>query len=247
MDINKYTELTGKTVSTPQEAVYTAVIKRTKSQLETLLGFSLKPKYLYTEKGKVPFNGLTPINDFTNLLPPDDEEGMFKLFPYYETDQYFHVDPFNNIYRVKLVLPGNDGDFITVVDFENVVAQYQRDGIGKYIERHYEWFTWDWYRIWYVTYGSNSARGLQLAVDADWMDCYPDDLMYLWADMVSYYTDPNYSPMGNIRTESVDGHSWSRGNNPAEVSGAPQDVPEGKAILYRYAGPFGAINRNPVR
>lgn len=249
MDLIKYTELTGNQVPSSQEAKVQATIRRTKAILESLLGFSLKPKNLYTEIGKVQFEGYLPMkDDLENLLPADDEEGVYKLFPYDELDKYFHVDPFKNIYKVKLVMPLNEGEFVTVVELDNVVAQYGRDNIGKYIERHWEWFTWNWYRTWRYSYSSASEAGLMLAVEADWLGCYPDDLMYLWADMVSYYSDPNYSVIGSLRSESVDGHSWSRGNagggNQGDV--APENSASSRAYLMRYAGPYGSIARNPV-
>lgn len=238
MDIDKYTELTGITVSPSQEASVNAMIRRTKSMLETLLGFSLKPKYLYTEKGKVQFQGLFPNTDLNTLLPPDDEEGNYKLFQYNERDKYFHVDPFTNIYHVKLVLPQNDGEFITILDLKHVAAQYGRDAIAKYIERYSEWFTWDWYPNLQLLYCNSERGGLQLAVDADWIKCLPEDLMFLWADMVTFYADGN----SNIKSESVDGHSWTKDNTDA-----PEEEPSSILVLQRYAGPYGSIMRNPVR
>lgn len=247
MDLNKYKELSGETVPTSREAKVTATIRRTKVVLETMLGFSLKPKNLYTEKGKVQFEGYLPVEDTTNLLPPDDEEGTYKLFPYNENDKYFHVDPYTNMHKVKLVMPQTDGDFVTITDLDNVVAEYGRDGIGKYIQRHWAWFTWEWYRTWRLSYWGEPS-GVMLAVDADWIDCYPEDILYLWADMVTYYSDKNFSVTGNIKSESVDGHSWSKGNAGGGKEGdmAPENNPANRLILARYAGPFGSIVRNPA-
>lgn len=247
MDLSKYTELTGETVKPSQEAKVNATIRRTKAQLETLLGYTLKPKNLYTEKGKTQYEGVTPNpEDLENLQPADTEEGVYKIFPYTEADRYLHTDPFVNVYHVKLVIPVNDGEFVTVVDLESVVQQVGRDGIGKYIERHHSWFTWAWYRQYMVQETDNP---FMLAVDADWIDCYPSDLMYLWADMVQYYANPNYSVLGSLKSESVDGHSWSRGNAGGGTGGdsAPETLPSNKLLLARYAGPHGSIVRNPVR
>ena len=245
MNLEKYAELTGETVAPSQEAKIKATIRRTKSQLETLLGFSLTPKNLYTELGKVQFEATIPtLDDLDNLLPPDEQEGAYKIFPYKETDEYLHVDPFTNIYHVKLVIPYNDGEFVTVVDLDEAVADYGRDGVGKYIKRQGYWFTWGWY-----SWAKEYENGLMVAVDADWIDCYPDDLMYLWADMVSYYGNENYSVMGSLKSESVTGHSWSRGNAGGSVSGdtPPKGTPTNRLLLQRYAGPFGAVKRNPAR
>ncbi len=255
MNLEKYKTLTGTTVSASQEAKVKAVIRRTNSLMETLLGFSLRPKNLYTEVGQVRFEGYLPIIedlnnlDSLNLLPPDEEQGRgYKLFPYEELDKYFHVDPFTAVYKVKLVFPLPNGEFLTITDLDNVAPSMGRDGIGKYIERHYEWFTWEWYRTYRYSWKANSDAGLMLAVDADWIDCYPTDLEYLWADMIEYYTAPTYSITGNLKSESVDGHSWSRASANANVSDEkPESNPSNKMLLARYAGPYGSVSRNPVR
>lgn len=241
MNLDKYKSLTGNDVAPEQEAKFNASIRRTRAKLEAMLGFSLRPKNLYTEKGKVQFEGYLPmLNNLEALLPPDEEQGVYKLFPYYEADRYFHVDPFTNVYNVKLVMPINDGEFITVTDLDNVVAKYGRDGIAKYIERHYEWFTWQWYQTWRYRYTSASEAGLMIAVEADWINCYPDDLMYLWTDMVDHQVNPN----SGLASESVDGHSWSR---TKEEQIAPEQKSGSQTLLARYAGPFGSVARNPVR
>lgn len=255
MNLEKYKELTGNTVPASKEAKVTATIRRTKTLLETLLGYSLKPKNLYTELGKVQFEGFLPLIpdlnnlDSLNLLDPDEEQGGgYKLFPFEDKDKYFHVDPFTSVYKVKLVMPLPQGDFITICDLDNIVASYGRDNIAKYIERHWEWFTWAWYRTYQYSFTTNSDAGLMLAVDADWIDCYPSDLEYLWADMIEYYSDSNYSITGNIKSESVDGHSWSRTSaNSSVADESPEASPANQLLLQRYAGPFGAVTRNPVR
>lgn len=237
MDLKKYKELTGATVKTSDEARITATIRRTKATLETMLGFTIKPKNLYTEKGKTRYEGAYPIKDFSNLLDPDEEQGIYKLFRYSDKDKYLHVDPFKNVYAVKLVMPINDGEFVTVATLDNVSPEYMQGGIGKFIERYEEWFSWQWYKTWQLSWKGTYDGGLQLAVDADWIDCLPDDIMYLWADMVTYYADPNH----NIKSESVDGHSWSKGDYIA-----PELKSTNKLLLSRYAGPYGSVNRNPV-
>lgn len=237
MNLEKYKELTGQNVSASQEASVTANIRRTKSMLENMLGYSLKPKNLYTEKGKVQLEGYLPVKDLTNLLPPDEEVGVYKLFAYNELDKYFHVDPFKNVYKVKLVMPITDNEFVTVVELDNVVALKEREGIGRFIERHYEWFTWAWYATWRMSWKAHTSAGLQLAVEADWVDCYPDDILYLWADMIAHYRNPN----AKIKSESVDGHSWSKSDTIA-----PELETSNVKALSRYAGPYGSVTKNPV-
>lgn len=249
MDLDKYKELTGITVPASQEARVKAMIRKTESILESLLGYSLSPENLYTEIGKVQFEGYLPLtNDTDNLLPPDEQEGIYKLFPYNDKDDYIHIDPFENIYHVKLIKPLNNGEFITVVDLDNVVAKYERDNIGKFIEQYWEWFTWQWYKTYLISFGSTTDAGLMIAVDADWITCYPDDIMYLWADMITYYSDPSVSVVGNIKSESIDGHSYSRqATGQKGVDATPQEQDGARRILARYVGPYGAIARNPVR
>lgn len=241
MDLAKYKSLTGINVPASQEARVNAVIRRTKARLEAMLGYTLKPKNLYTELGKAQLEGFLPmLNNLENLEEPDEEEGVYKLFPYNEVDRYILTDPFKNVYKVKLVMPINDGEFITVTDLDNVVAKFGRDNIARSIERHYDWFTWEWYRSWQFRYESNGDAGLMVAVDADWLDCFPDDIMYLWADMVEYQSDPN----SNLASESVDGHSWSK---TKDGQTNPEESTEAIQLIKRYAGPFGAVSRNPVR
>lgn len=241
MDLEKYKKLTGVTVPASQEARINASIRRTKAQLEAMLGYTLKPQNLYTELGKVRFEGYLPmLNDLDNLIAPDKEQGVYKLFDYNEVDRYILTDPFTNVYNVKLVMPLNDGEFVTVADLDNVVAKYGRDNVAKTIERHFEWFTWEWYRSWRYSYTSNNDAGLQVAVEADWIDCFPDDIMYLWADMIQFQTSINFG----IASESVDGHSWSR---TKEDQIPPEAKVDNIKLITRYAGPFGSVRRNPVR
>lgn len=248
MDLAKYTELTGITVRPSREAKVTAMIRRTKAQLETLLGYTLTPENLYTEIGKVQFEGYLPmIGQTDNFLPADEQEGIYKLFPYNEKDNFIHVDPFTNIYHVKLVKPLNDGKFVTVSDLDNVVAKYEQNNVGRFIERYWEWFTWAWYRTYLLSFTSQSDAGLMIAVDADWVDEYPADIMYIWADMVTYYSDDGVSVTGNIKSESTDGHSWSRQATGQGVDVAPHEQLSAKGVLARYVGPYGAIARNPAR
>lgn len=251
MNLEKYQQLTGTTVAPSNEARVIATIRKTQRQLETILGYSLTPKHLYTEKGKAQFEGFIPVGDELQdgLLPPDDTNAEYKIFPFNDNDDYLHVDPFNNLLKVKLVVPVTDEEFVTITDLDNVVANFGRDNIGKYIARHYEWFTWQWYRTWKISFTASAESGLMLAVQADWIDCYPDDLMYLWADMIDYYLDPSYSVMGNIQSESVDGHSWSRARGGAPTDYAPHMNPVNRQLLSRYAGPFGSVLglRNPTQ
>ena len=105
-------------------------------------------------------------------------------------------------------------------------------GVGKYIEKCETCFC-----------DCDCKDCVQLIVDADWVDFtdeksdIPDDLLYLWCDMINYWADPDK----DIKSESVDGHSWSRGDIKA-----PEEMIENKLILEKYAGPYGSIVRIPT-
>lgn len=248
MNLEQYQELTGVTVPASQQGKVNAMIRKTKNMLEDMLGYTLPTENLYTEIGKVQFEGYLPmIGQTDNFLPADEAEGIYKLFPYNEKDNFIHVDPFTNIYHVKLVKPLNNGEFVTITDLDNVVAKYERNRIGRFIERYWEWFTWQWYRTYLYSFTSSSDAGLMIAVDADWIDEYPEDIMYVWADMVTYYSDEGVSVTGNIKSESIDGHSYSRQATGQGTDLAPQEQLSAKGTLARYVGPYGAIARNPVR
>lgn len=228
MDINKYTELTGKTVSPSEEALFNATIRRTKAMLETLLGFTLNPQNLYNELGKAQRECACPNVDTSNLLPADDTDGIYKLFSYNKDDRYFHVDPFKEVYKVKLVYMHSDGEFITVRDIKNAKAQFERGGIGKYIENCHECFC-----------ECDCDDCVQLAVAADWIDCFPDDILYLWCDMIDWQMDCTK----DLKSQSVEGHSWSK---TTEATRPPEVLPHNVLLLKRYAGPYGSVAVMPT-
>ena len=228
MDIKKYTQLTGKTVSSSEEATFNAMIRRSKAMLETQLGFTLNPSNLYNELGKAENECACPKVDTSTLLPPDEEQGVTKLFTYNKDDRFFHVDPFREVYSVKLVYVDHDNEFVTMKTLDNVKPQYGRDGIGKYIENCMNC---------QCECGCDGC--VQLAVDADWLDCYPDDILYLWADMIDYQIDCKKG----LKSESIEGHSWSRTN---EATMSPEVLPHNVLLLKRYAGPYGSVAVMPT-
>ena len=234
MDLTLYMKLTGKIIPESQYARYQAIIARVQAKLETILGWSFTPQVLYQEKGKTQNECVCPSIPET-LLPPDEVKGIIKVFPYNWKDKYLHIDPFHDVYNVKLVRVTEDKQFITYKTFEFFTKQYMTQGIGKYIEKcatcHCE---------------CDCKDCVQLAVDGDWLDYtdesgiesdLPLDLLYLWCDMVDYYGDPTH----DIKSESVDGHSWSKGDVKA-----PEESAEALLLLKKYAGPFGTISRIPT-
>lgn len=233
MNLEKYEKLTGIIIPEDKRAYYEAQIKRVQTKLETLLGYTLEPQHIYIELGKAQQECICPdIPQSAKLLPADPVRGIIKVFPYSYKDKFLHIDPFKDVYKVKLVKVDENHQFVTVKTFEHFAKQYMQQGIGNHIEKCQTCFC-----------DCECKDCVQLAVDADWIDFteedddIPDDLWYLWCDMIDYYADPDR----DIKSESVDGHSWSRGDIQA-----PWEREDVKLLLKRYAGPFGAITRMPT-
>lgn len=246
MDLAQYEELTGKTVAEADKGRVNATIRRANALLESALGYSLSPsKNLYKEElGKVQFQGAYPyypINQST-LLPPDEQDGNYRLFNYNEKDIYIKTDPFRNVYHVKLVQAQNDDEFVTIWDMQGFTAKTARK-FGMFLEKQESWFSWNWYG-WLVGQ-LGRGNGLMVAVDADWMTCrnMPTDLAYLWSDMVDYYSNEDFSVSGSLKSESVNGHSWSRSNagGGKGVDLSPEQSAAGQQTISQYAGPNGTL------
>lgn len=252
MDLVKYEELTGKTVSESDKSRVKAVIRRTTAKLESALGYSLSDsKNIYKEEiGKLQFQGGYPYYPWNpeTLVPADEVEGDYRLFYYNPVDPYIKIDPARNIYHVKLVLAQNEDEFVTVMDLKSFNSKNARK-FSKFIQKEQGWFNWTWFN--WFTNQLGQGTGLLIAVDADWLTCknMPDDLAYLWSDMVDYYADENYSVSGSLKSESVTGHSWTRANAGGGKGEdlSPQQSDEGTKVLSQYAGPNGtAVTRNPA-
>jgi hypothetical protein len=240
VDLAKYTELTGITVAEADKAHYSATIRRANALLEAALGYSLsESKNLDKEElGKVQFNGLYPYYPYAQqtLLPADTNvEGSYRLFSYNDRDTYLKIDPARNVYHVKLVQAHNDDEFVTIMDLKDFTTKNSRK-FSMFLQKQTTWFNWQWYG--WLTGQLGHGNALMLAVDADWLTCnnMPDDLRYLWADMVTYYSSANISVTGNVKSESINGHSYTLG----EVI-APEQSVSGLSILGQYAGPNGLL------
>lgn len=234
MDLEQYESLTGITVPDSQVAVVTAQLDRVKAILETMLGYTLTPDdvltNLYNELGISPVECSCSNVDVENLNPPDEVEFAYRLYRYNHKDKYLFVDPFSEINKVKLV---KDDVTIKVLDPDEYRVQYGRDGIAKYIEVCDECFC-----------TCECRDCIQLAVDANWLwqdDLYlpsiPNDLLFVWADMVTYYADCQ----SNIKSETIGAHSYTKFDDIA-----PETIPSNLAVLQRYAGPYGSIIVTPT-
>ena len=233
MDLEKYEQLMGITIPETKRTYFTAQIKRVQSKLETLLGYTLKASHIYTELGKTQVDCVCPnIPETSSLLPPDEVKGIIKIFPYNYKDKFLHIDPYYDIYNVKLGKVLENKQFVTYKTFDNITKHFMAQGIGLYVEKCPTCFC-----------DCDCKNCIQLIVDANWIDFtdsendIPDDLLYLWCDMINYWADPTK----DIKSESVDGHSWSKGDITP-----PEELIENKIILQKYAGPYGSITRMPT-
>lgn len=250
MTIAEYQTLTGTTVSTTDEPRVKAAIRKAETKLEALLGYSLSKQKKWTELGKVRSSGLTPfpslpVSDdvIDNLSVADEQTGDIQLFNFDELDTHIRINPAKEIYRAKIVLPVNEDEFITVYDLNRATPYLNNAGLVTAVTPYHEWFTWTWWHSLLWTERSN----MMLAIDGDFVNVcdankYPD-LAYLLADMVTYYSDPTYSIMGNIRSESIDSHSYSRASTGSSPdSAAPQGQSSSRMVIEKYAGP-GAFRK----
>lgn len=235
MTPEKYTELTG--IEVEDTVLFNAKSRWVRTQLENLLGFTLdKTKVkenLYNEQGKSQIDCSYPSVDDGeydgSLLPPDPVVFAYRLFKFNETDEYFHTDPFTKLHKAKLVYINGDIE-VTLKTLENVREQRER-GFTKFIERCKECFCI-----------CDCIGCVQLAIDADWLfeDDLPDDLLYLWCDLITVEMDCEGTK--GIKRESVMTHTveyvvkQDEGNTGLNLSGQQYTT------LIKYAGPFGTVN-----
>lgn len=237
MDLETYEELTGITVPANQQGVVEAQILKAQKILEGMLGYTLDPtlvdQNLYIELGKSPTECPCPSVEPENLLPPDAVVFAYRLFPYNNLDKYLETDPFTSLYKVKLVR-----DDVTVKTFteEEIRAQWGGQGWGKYIENCKS-----------LCVCLVECRCVQLAVDAEWLfacdssvgdpsiGCVSDEILYIWADMVTYYVDCKK----DVKSESIGSHSYTKFDRDV----LPQDERGNLAILKKYAGPNGTLKK----
>lgn len=189
MDITTYETLTGKTVSTAQEDYYEAIIAKTKSMLENLLGYTL---------------------DSQNA-------SSTRYYQYNKSDKYLTFDPFETITSIKLVRDAEDIFTFTEDDYRI----HTTNGITKSIEP---------YNL--CIQNTCCTEHTQLKVVADWeWDTLPTDLQYLWADMITFETDPG----NNIKSQTLGPHSYTKSD-----TNAPQFKKENQVIIGKYAGSNGS-------
>lgn len=233
MNIDKFQDLTGLTVSEADIPLVTAQIKRTQAALEGLLGYTLKKDKVninyYEEKGKTQdeCRSFRFHNVEGELDDPDDVIGSYRLFNYNKYDSYFHVDPFIKLNAVKLVhvKAGDEPNGVTVKTFNTEhIRVHLKNGFSKFIEKCDDCLCL-----------CECGGCVQLAVDADWLydACLPDELLYLWTDIV------DYDPTGKkgLKSETLGPHSYTY----FDMSSNTLEDQQALATIKKYAGPNGSI------
>ena len=117
MKVYQYIQLTGETVK--NENKLQLILDNVQSRLETLLGYTLSPTNLYTEIGKTTQCSCTDVLKTEDLLPATPARGSIKIFPYNAKDKKCRVDPFYEVYAVKLVRVLLKFLVVTVKDFDS--------------------------------------------------------------------------------------------------------------------------------
>lgn len=218
----------------------TATLARVQSMLETMLGFTLDPSLvntnLYNELGKTQLECACPDVDSEDLQPADAVVNAYRLYDFNDLDQYFWIDPFKKINKVKLVYikqgSGTTGVTIKTFDDDEIRIHQGRGTLKKYLERCLS-----------CNCQCSCTECVQLAVDAEWLWAdsseIPSDLLYVWSDMVTWYSNPKN--VAGIKSESIDTHSYTRFDDKR-----PEFEPYNLSVIKKYAGPYGSTTVMPT-
>lgn len=226
MTLEQYQILTGTTVSAANTAIVTAQLARTQAILETMLGFTLTPAErntnLYTELGKTTNECGCSNIDEDNLLPADSVTYAYRMYDYNEKDRYLFVDPMTAVHKVKLV---KDGVTVKTFTTDEYTVNFDQNGLAKFIDVNCK----------ECLCVCICKQCVQLAVDATWaFETIPDDLLYVWADMVTYYADCKT----DVKSETLGTHSYTKfDRREAEF------LPHNLAVIKKYAGPYGSVTK----
>lgn len=229
MDIERFEEITGTTVSSSQQTRYTALINKTRRILESMLGYTLDPAHAddnqYIELGKTATECPSPHSvDLNSLVAPDAVQGAYRLYKYYPKHINIVLDPATAVYKIKLV--NGNVTYKTLESHEYRVNKI--NGIITSVELIPS--CWD-------TCTLCLCDSLQLAIDAEylWQNSVdiPEDLLSVWADMVTYHFGKN-----NIKSETLGTHSYTKFSDTKA-----EDEIYNKNILQKYVGPNGSLYR----
>lgn len=228
MNIEQYQDLTGLTIPTARQNVVNSQLERTQRILETMLGFTLNTTLVnenqYTETGQTTTECPCPSTvDFTALDDPDAVVTAYRMYDYNIKDLFLFIDPVSAVNAVKLV---KDGVTFRTLETTDYRLNYKQ-GIVKYLEQIECW----------CSCSNCCCAQMQLAVDADWLwdgsDDYPipNDLLQVWADMVTYYSDPRRG----VKSQTLGTHSYSK-----FADTKPETEEQNLNVIKKYAGPNGS-------
>jgi hypothetical protein len=227
MTLAEYKSITGLTVATADETRVTAQITRVQRILEDILGYTLTAASVntnqYVEIGKTADECPCPDVDMDTLKAPDAVVKAYRLFNYNRKDKMISIDPNSKVHKVKLV---KDGVTFKTFETDEYRLHYKHNFI-KYIE---ECDNCCWCSCVYDCYCT------QLAIDADWLwtATLPNDLLQVFADMVTYYADLQ----NNIKSETLGSHSYTKFDKSL-----PQMESYNWKILQKYIGANGSGRR----
>ncbi len=222
MDLQtRYSELTGIQITDANKARIQGAIQRCLAIFEDLLGYTLDPEQ-------------RTFNEFESLSPTV----AYRIFPLRRKDKYHHIDAATAVYDVRILRNGNVNQALASDEWS---AVYRR-GIYKFftinkilnLPAFYNTFFYDTY----LSIINSQYDNYAILVDADWMfkeDAFPDDLMAVFCEMVTYYSDLKR----NIRSETLGPHSFTKFSQDA-----PEEMESNRRIINRFAGPRGSIVRN---
>jgi len=146
-----------------------------------------------------------------------------RRFSYFHHDEYLLIDPTLSITSIKLVR----GDEVVHTFTADEFKIYKESGYIKYISRCYE-------DKWCICVNTCYSCA-QLVVDAVWLwddGDIPVELLYAWADMISYEADNK----NNIKSETLATHRYEKFSN-----NDPLMDEEILHVIRKYAGGNGSI------
>jgi hypothetical protein len=238
LELSEYIEIAGVDVKDSQRAFVTANIAKARYQLESALGFPLTAERaeqnLYTETGQAPDDNWICGGSDADLLPAESEpDEKHRLFTAGEPLNTFsltaltRIDPCTAISKIKLVHGTVNVHTFATSELALLTGQ---NGFSRLLDL--------------AVIFPNPCRcqhRLQVAVSADWLgvedDQLPDDLLSVWADLVTWLSDKTR----NIKSENRGTRSYTKAE-----SKSPLEDPANRSILESYAGPRGTAGRLPV-
>lgn len=222
MNLEDYQNITGNIVPTGEQDRVAAVISKVQRYLERLLGYTLDTSLIntneYAELGKTTTECPCPDIDLDALDDPDEVVTAYRLFTFNKNDKYYHIDPCTAINAVKLV-----NNFVTFKTLESYEYRPEiKNGIITYLEKCEKW----------CFCASSVCNCTQLAVDADWLTTIPDDLLDVWAELVTYESDLKR----DIKSETLGTHSYTKATNESPIL-----LKHNTAIIKKYLGGNGSM------